>query len=553
MLPIITQGQDLCFQHFSTHNGLPSNEVYQSFQDSKGFLWFCTDQGLARYNGYSFDYFSTDDGLTDNTIFNGYEDAHGKIWWVTFRGGLCYYEQGAFHPHPANEAIMDLCKGDYLGNLCSNGDTLFFAPKNRFPIVADTTLLKAISVAYYYSIGEHSNIHQVNLTLPVCKHSSNLYSYQQSLTPIGTHQLFYLGISHYRSIAQFNLVDSFSFTPDQNRLLLSSMPLGHQAIQPNQYLVYYKNHLGILSKQKLVHHTHLPVTNTFIYHATRDQQSNIWVATNQGIFLYLDGDFSRTPQHFLQPYTISHINEDSEGNLWFTTLNNGVKMLPSLNIRQYKTSSELEFSRLLAVDKHYILSLAKTGELYLLSPQKSLTAINYGNSHKQNAPIGFELLDTQTVLLGNGMAVNIQEKKATQYLKKANSKAFFFNKTLDKLFIGSHLGITYKQNEQVVQTSYQERTNCFYPHQDSSKLWLGSSKGLALYDMHNDTFHQHLDPLLKNRILDIGANDNGILFLATKGAGLLIKQKEKVYQLNSKKGLCSNFIQCVAVQNDSTI
>ena len=40
------------FTHFTPQNGLPSSEVYQVVCDQMGYLWFATDHGLARYNGY---------------------------------------------------------------------------------------------------------------------------------------------------------------------------------------------------------------------------------------------------------------------------------------------------------------------------------------------------------------------------------------------------------------------------------------------------------------------------------------------------------------------
>ncbi|MFT5970079.1 MAG: ligand-binding sensor domain-containing protein, partial [Flavobacteriales bacterium] len=43
--------QSYQFVNFSVEDGLPSNEVYEVIQDSKGFMWFATDRGVARYNG----------------------------------------------------------------------------------------------------------------------------------------------------------------------------------------------------------------------------------------------------------------------------------------------------------------------------------------------------------------------------------------------------------------------------------------------------------------------------------------------------------------------
>jgi len=46
--------EELLYEHYSTEQGLPSVEVYQSLQDSDGYLWFVTDEGVSRFDGYSF-------------------------------------------------------------------------------------------------------------------------------------------------------------------------------------------------------------------------------------------------------------------------------------------------------------------------------------------------------------------------------------------------------------------------------------------------------------------------------------------------------------------
>ena len=58
--------------------------MYEVIQDSKGYMWFATDRGVARFNGYEFHTFTTNDGLTDNTVFRLFEDYNGRIWMYSF-------------------------------------------------------------------------------------------------------------------------------------------------------------------------------------------------------------------------------------------------------------------------------------------------------------------------------------------------------------------------------------------------------------------------------------------------------------------------------------
>src|SRR6266705_2002689 len=66
------------FEHFTSENGLSENMVYTVFQDSKGYLWIGTHDGLNRYDGYSFKKFRHDpdnnNSLPGNTINSICED-----------------------------------------------------------------------------------------------------------------------------------------------------------------------------------------------------------------------------------------------------------------------------------------------------------------------------------------------------------------------------------------------------------------------------------------------------------------------------------------------
>src|ERR1700761_897519 len=90
-LSFLSAGQEFPMLHYTIEDGLPSNNIYDVYRDSKGFLWFTSDKGIARYNGIKFEKFTTFNGLPDNEIFFSQEDSYGRLWFGTYNGELCYY------------------------------------------------------------------------------------------------------------------------------------------------------------------------------------------------------------------------------------------------------------------------------------------------------------------------------------------------------------------------------------------------------------------------------------------------------------------------------
>ena len=82
------------YRSYSVKNGFITDNIYSVFRDSKGLMWYGTDNGILQFDGTTFKTFTTQDGLPDNEIFNFYEDLDGRIWFASFNGNLGYYFQG---------------------------------------------------------------------------------------------------------------------------------------------------------------------------------------------------------------------------------------------------------------------------------------------------------------------------------------------------------------------------------------------------------------------------------------------------------------------------
>ena len=82
------------FIHYEVENGLSSNTVRSITQDSQGFMWFGTENGLNRFDGYNFKIFKNIVGdstsIGNNYIYSLLEDSD-KTFWVGTDEGLYIY------------------------------------------------------------------------------------------------------------------------------------------------------------------------------------------------------------------------------------------------------------------------------------------------------------------------------------------------------------------------------------------------------------------------------------------------------------------------------
>ncbi len=109
LLPVASAGHDqnqvsqiqrnILFSSISLKEGLPQTTVTSIVQDRQGFIWFGTQEGLSRYNGYRIDSFFHDadnpSSLSHDWIWTLFEDRIGRLWIGTDGGGLNLYDHSS--------------------------------------------------------------------------------------------------------------------------------------------------------------------------------------------------------------------------------------------------------------------------------------------------------------------------------------------------------------------------------------------------------------------------------------------------------------------------
>src|SRR5882757_11091325 len=87
----------LILEHLTTADGLPQGTVFATLQDSQGFVWLGTEDGLVRYDGHELLRYaysrSARSGLPGNYIQAIVEDARHDLWIAIKDGGVARWHR----------------------------------------------------------------------------------------------------------------------------------------------------------------------------------------------------------------------------------------------------------------------------------------------------------------------------------------------------------------------------------------------------------------------------------------------------------------------------
>ena len=125
------------FTKYMEKDGLSSNHIYKVIQDSKGYIWMVTLDGVSRYDGDQFERFGTDDGLTDYDIIGIFEDSENRIWFATFNGLPCYFKDDEIYNHENHELLRSTQLGDYIKHIYEDSDNNIWIASGKRTVKID--------------------------------------------------------------------------------------------------------------------------------------------------------------------------------------------------------------------------------------------------------------------------------------------------------------------------------------------------------------------------------------------------------------------------------
>lgn len=533
-------GQSPLFKHFTVEDGLPSSEVYMARQDSRGYMWFATDRGACRFDGYSFKTFTSEDGLADNTIFGIYKDYKNRIWFISFSGQLSYYYNDRIYTHSANEKLKELVSSEIITSMyVDEGDTIWlgFSNGSKGLMINPDQEVKTVDDNW---IGESKYF------IKKFKDQSITFGLNPSpVKPTGDN----LTIKEPNSRTEVSL--------GVNEVTKSTHHPYAKTLRNGGYFLSINNHLFHILGDELIgkYSTKSKLTKSLF----EDSKGNLWAGQHRYGAICFSNGLSDTSQisHYLPEQSVSDVFEDNQGGLWFTTLTNGVFFLPS---REY-----LSFNRELGLEDESISSIAGNasgiwagslkGKLYQIQPD-GLTGYKVSTYSLRHQLQHMHSLEDGSIWIHSDSNLHtITPKGKIETLPPIS--VLSLDESYDGTkWIGSHKYLHKLKGQKVIYSSKDDqfKKRVFSVLEEApGKVWLGCIDGLWFYNGEKYERVGQPGSVLSNRINSIEKDRNGNLWLATMGGGVVVKNGNRFQTISRQDGLAGNLCNFLHIDSLNNI
>ncbi|MDR1813504.1 MAG: response regulator [Tannerella sp.] len=512
------------FSHITVENGLSQSNVKAVLQDSYGFMWFGTKNGLNRYDGSSIVRKDCDDfvaGTGNHNISALYEDGERILWVGTDRGVYRY--------NPATDIFtsLNIRTKDSIDMNNWVADITGDKAGNIWVVIPDQGVFRYKNgELFFYELTDKENLKteapdciciRANGEVWVGSWGVGLFRYNEKKDAFE----HYVSDRNGRSLKGKNI----NYICDYGEWIA-------MAIQEGEVLKYnpQTNELADIK---------LPEASETFVRNVKSIDGDLWVGTFEGLFIVSgnDGGTVRLIPDLMRPFSLSDkfvycIYQDSEGGVWIGTMFGGVSYLPRRNmpIRKYVPGSD-----------DYSLSTKRVREI---------AEDSEGNIWIGTEDGGLNVLDVRT---GRVRRVNYPADGINHYMTLAVS--IIDNQVLCGLF---KQGMDVVQLPEGVIRHYSpeqlgmgEGTVYSFLKDSRGRRWIGTGWGLCMSEPDGTAKLKRVDETGYDWIFDIFEDSGGTLWFATMGNGLWRLSSEdgvfKKYEheKGNDKSLSSNSISSI--------
>ncbi|QNA46265.1 sensor histidine kinase [Lacibacter sediminis] len=533
--------QELRYQlkNYTPSDGLPSSETYQVLRDASNYMWFATDHGVTRYNGYEFETFN----LPDNSIMGLYEDWKKRVWVFTFSGRLFYYENGKFENYKWNDKLVTAIKPGVIQAM--------YVDSNEVVHVSS-------SGPYYVKIRENGTLKREIELSPVAKFEAIESQNSDFFVRVIAYPEKLQSLDYIKSEAK----SEFNITSKGRKIVLKIPRLiQHERcrlkrLSDGRLILYTKDSYTIIRSANDYDY----VKTTYTVDDIEEIDGNIFQATEHG--LYIINKQGLVAEKYLEGIHITSIERDYEGGVWVTTLSNGVFYLNHFRIRHLAYEGVIINKRiniLYRLSDASILAGVHGNEVIRFKPSSFFKSTRL----ELKDVVAFHEMSSSLVLVGGPVGwynsklwtiTKPDAKDSVTYLQIPNNSNFAIKDSV--LYSGLATSVyEYKIGD------FKEPLN-FYSLKEvfrAAKIFLendggvlvGNQFGLWRYRSGYVTAYDSTKKILSSRITDIAYYQNKFLCLSTRGNGVLLKVNDSIYQVTHSDGLVSDNIRKIYVDQNN--
>lgn len=501
----IAAAQQFPFRAYLEKHGLPSPIIRCIYQDSKGYLWVGTGNGLCRFDGVEFKAMNEGKRFSDDRINVILEDHNGNVWIGEGNGRIrCLNAKGlerdASSNNSAGRSIYDI-KEDSEGRLWfATSKGLFVFNGKVFSHIhrvcgLDTSVIFAIAFDHKGKVwlGTDKGLgrFETNGLKKLTVYSSKTGLLEDSINTLLFTSEGKLWIGTAKGLNVYHEGGISSYTT-QDGLCHNSVTALMEDNDGNIWAGTWKGVTIFSCDGKTINiETANGLPNNFIYNLLQDKEGNIWFGTHGGVSCLTSWNIKTyTKEEGLLNDMVTDTVHDKEGRYWFATLE-GLSCYHKGIVRNYTTNDGLVGNTIndLMADSQGNIWIATTEGLSIF------TSGSFSN-YKIKDGLGSNILFNITE--GRDGTVWIASKGGLTCFKNSvfTAPPFELNPAIilhitedsrgDLWFASPEHLYRYSKNKLTTFTSENgfevDSINALYESRDG-KIWIGSLKGLTCFSV----------------------------------------------------------------------
>lgn len=596
------QSKNLIFNNINIEQGISQSTIEDIFQDSEGYIWLGTNDGLNRYNGYEFknyNYEEYQNSISHNGITDITEDKYGNIWVNTVSGvnkinkkteKISNYTEinGKIKEDSTTEIIVTKDNNILVGTY--EGLNIYNAKEDRFDVILEEK--DGILSSCIYSIDEDINGNiWIGTELGLNKLSKDFKVLETYTSESGIYNIFCDDENGFvwagsdssgllkidtktKEVTQYinDIEDENSIPANQVGAIIRDSK-GNLWVGTTNGLARYneKNDSFDVYKNKVYD------KNSLVYNDVRsiieDREGVLWVGTYSGISIF-DTESSikyynagLDDGYLLSENMVHGIYEDDEGYLWIGSRTKGVNIID----RENNTSKSINMENNNVIQSNSINDITGYKDFIFVATDAGVLKINKKENTIQNYNLEDGLIgenvkdifvcDKNYLWIGSTNGLNLLDIEndkiidMTDYVDEGSYVRYVYQGQDGSYYIGflrdGGLGIIepnsketkYYKNIPNDKTSISSNRIRYINEDSKGNIWIGTSYGLNKYDPKTKVFKRYTtsDGIANNTIYGVLVDDNDNIWVSTnKGISQIDTKNNTVNNLSVTDGLQGN-------------